>query len=246
MLKAVLFDLVGTLLDFGDGRLLRMGMRVSSIWAIYRNLRLQGLSVPPLVPFATIAARKTRELEALAGANSAQKNLRVTIPRILQHMRVPIERFDVTWCMNALYDGTRKYVSLFEDTLEVLKAIEQRGLAMGLVSNTVWPSELHERDLTDFGIDAYLRARTYSSEFGRSKPDPRIFTHTLDRLGVRPEEAIFVGDRMRQDVWGPQHVGMRAVLIEVPYRKEEIGGICPDGRIRFLRELLPLVDRWMA
>ena len=73
-----------------------------------------------------------------------------------------------------------------------------------------------------------------------------VYLDTLAKLRVAPEDALFVGDRIWQDVWGPQSVGMRAVLIEVPYRKECIEGVCPDGRIRSLPELLPLVDGWLG
>ena len=245
MLCAVLFDLVGTLLDFGDGRLLRVGMRISSVWAIYCYLRRRSIPVPPPLAFAVNAARRVREIERAAGMNGHEKNLRKVIPQALESMHVPLDRFDLDECLDALYEGTHRYISLFEDTLDVLAELERRGLKMGLVSNTVWPRELHERDIADFGLDRYLEVRTFSSEHGCAKPMPSIYLDTLARLGVAPQQAVFVGDRMRQDVWGAQHVGMRAVLIQVPYRHECIDGICPDGRIRFLHELLPLVDRWM-
>lgn len=246
MLRAVLFDLVGTLLDFGDGRLLKVGMRISSVRAIYRNLKAQGLPLPSPLHFAWVAYHHNREIDRTAGADGYEKNLRVSIPRVLQTMHVPLDRFDIQSCLDALYEGTKSYVSLFDDTLEVLDWLQQRGLVMGLVSNTVWPSALHERDIADFGLDRYLQVRTFSSEHGQSKPAARIYLDTLARLGVAPTEAVFVGDRMRQDVWGPQQVGMRAVLIESPYRRERMPGVQPDARIRLLRELLPWVERWMS
>jgi putative hydrolase of the HAD superfamily len=52
----------------------------------------------------------------------------------------------------------------------------------------------------------------FSNEHGASKPSTRVFHWTLERLGVRPSEAIHVGDLQRTDVAGAQAAGMLAVL----------------------------------
>jgi putative hydrolase of the HAD superfamily len=51
----------------------------------------------------------------------------------------------------------------------------------------------------------------FSNEHGMSKPDPRVFTHTLAQLGVRAGEAAHVGDMQRTDIAGAQAAGMTAV-----------------------------------
>ncbi len=51
----------------------------------------------------------------------------------------------------------------------------------------------------------------FSNEHGMSKPDPRVFLHVLEELGVRPTEAAHVGDIQRTDIAGAQAVGMSAV-----------------------------------
>ena len=51
----------------------------------------------------------------------------------------------------------------------------------------------------------------FSSEVGVRKPDPRIFRRALDALGVEPENALFVGDRLYEDVLGAARAGMRTV-----------------------------------
>jgi putative hydrolase of the HAD superfamily len=47
-----------------------------------------------------------------------------------------------------------------------------------------------------------------SIEFGRRKPHPLIFNEALRRLGARPEEALFIGDSLSEDIAGAQSVGM--------------------------------------
>jgi putative hydrolase of the HAD superfamily len=51
----------------------------------------------------------------------------------------------------------------------------------------------------------------FSNEHGMSKPDPRVFKHTLARLGARAGEAAHVGDMQRTDIAGAQAAGMTAV-----------------------------------
>ena len=58
----------------------------------------------------------------------------------------------------------------------------------------------------DFVID--------SSEVGVEKPDPRIFRLALDRAGIRPDEAVYIGDLYSVDVVGARAVGMDAVLLD--------------------------------
>jgi len=60
----------------------------------------------------------------------------------------------------------------------------------------------------------------------------------LAKLAVLPEEAVFVGDRLYDDVMGAQAVGMRGVLTR-QYRREGVEGhpIVPDRVIEALSEL---------
>ena len=70
------------------------------------------------------------------------------------------------------------------------------------------------------GLLDYLPARVYSCEFGMTKPHPSIYRHALDKLDVAPAEAIFVGDKLKVDVVGPQRLGMHGVLVASPFRVE--------------------------
>jgi FMN phosphatase YigB (HAD superfamily) len=65
--------------------------------------------------------------------------------------------------------------------------------------------------LAKHGLLAYFEYTYFSNEHGMSKPDTRVFVHTLEELGVRPTEAAHVGDIQRTDVAGAQTAGMAAV-----------------------------------
>jgi putative hydrolase of the HAD superfamily len=61
-------------------------------------------------------------------------------------------------------------------------------------------------------------AEVFSCSCGLSKPDPRIYGLALEKLGVEPSDALFVGDGANDELAGAERVGMRAVLI---HRREE-------------------------
>lgn len=98
---------------------------------------------------------------------------------------------------------------LFDDVLPVLADLRERGLKLGLVSNT-------GRDVDEFlahhnlRIDVALSSRIH----GKVKPHPTIFQAVLDRLGVAAEESAMVGDSPEDDLEGARGLGMRAFLVD--------------------------------
>jgi putative hydrolase of the HAD superfamily len=119
------------------------------------------------------------------------------------------------------------HFELYDDALPVLDALRERGLKIGLLSNS-------SRDLDEFvshhGLvaDAVLTSHVH----GKTKPHRAIFAAILERLDVAAAEAVMVGDTIEDDVEGARAVGMRAVLVD---REGRYPGV-PD-RLDDLREL---------
>ena len=122
------------------------------------------------------------------------------------------------------------HFELYEDALPTLDALRNRGLKLGLLSNSA-------RDLDEFvghhglTVDAVLTSRAH----GKTKPHEAIFRRMLELLDVVPNEALMVGDTIEDDVEGATAVGMRAVLVD---RERRFGE--PDS-IADLRALLTLI-----
>lgn len=79
-----------------------------------------------------------------------------------------------------------------------------------------------------------------SDEVGIKKPYPQIFNLALQRLNVKPNESIYVGDSLKNDVGGCQSVGMKGVWFN-PKKHRNDTGIEPYMEICNFAELLPLV-----
>jgi putative hydrolase of the HAD superfamily len=119
--------------------------------------------------------------------------------------------------------------------------LKERGLKLGVVSNTYQRGAVLGDQLTEAGAARYIDVAVFSSEMGLRKPHPSLFEMPLAELGVAPEEAVFVGDSPEADIQGAQAVGMRAVLTR-QYRQESVEGVTPDCIIWRLPELIEYID----
>jgi putative hydrolase of the HAD superfamily len=134
------------------------------------------------------------------------------------------------------------------DAAPLLRELRQRGIKIGVLSNTIWPRSRHERIFARDGITDLIDAAVYTSEIEWTKPHPQAFQAILTALGVADAgRAVFVGDRRFDDIHGAQSVGMRAVLIphsEIPDRERGHTEGEPDAIIDRLADLLPIIDGW--
>jgi putative hydrolase of the HAD superfamily len=140
-----------------------------------------------------------------------------------------------TWTPHIVHDA---------QAAPMLAALRERGLRIGLLSNTHWPPAYHERFLERDGLRDLIDARAYTSEMTYMKPHPEAFRHALDATGVADaSRAVFVGDRLFDDVFGAQRAGMRAVHRVNPL----VPGydVRPDATIVRLEELVPVIDDWL-
>ncbi len=114
--------------------------------------------------------------------------------------------------LNEFYAAGREQMQIAPKTIETLKRLKNRGYITGVISNTIYPAQLHEVDLCIFGLKPYLDFRIYSSEFGYRKPHPKIFAEGVRQTGLSPEEIVYIGDRYEMDALGAQKCGLKAVI----------------------------------
>jgi FMN phosphatase YigB (HAD superfamily) len=102
---------------------------------------------------------------------------------------------------------------LFDDVLFTLKALQERGFQLGVVTNRLWGGKPFYEDLQAMGLLDYfdLRHIAISIDLGIRKPNPALFLHTLNALNTPPEEAAMVGDSLLSDITGSKKLGMFAI-----------------------------------
>ena len=92
-----------------------------------------------------------------------------------------------------------------------LEALDARGVAMGIVSNTVFCAEVLQWELEKHGLGRYFRFLVSSAEYGLLTPHPALMNLAIKKINLPPERIWFVGDSERCDVGGAKLVGMTAI-----------------------------------
>ena len=148
-------------------------------------------------------------------------------------------------------DSWTPHVRHAPDAVPVLQALQDGGYRCGLLSNTHWPRRFHEHFLERDGLAPYLDATVYTSELPRTKPHPSAFRAVLHLLDVPdPRRAVFVGDRLFDDIFGASQLGMRTALVRNPASHWPDGTVVqpnevrPDAVVDELSELLRWVADW--
>jgi len=94
---------------------------------------------------------------------------------------------------------------------EALRLARERGLRTAVISNS---NGTVADILTHLGLTQHLEFVIDSSKVGVEKPDPRIFRIALERAGLAPAEAVYVGDLYSIDVLGARAAGLKAILMD--------------------------------
>jgi putative hydrolase of the HAD superfamily len=131
------------------------------------------------------------------------------------------------------FTDQRNY-GMFDDVPAALDALDADGVVAGIVSNfEAWLDDL----LRTLGIRERFGAIVISGIEGIEKPDPRIFTLGLDRLGLPADEVVYVGDNPGSDIAPARALGMMPVLIDRRDRFPDADGV----RITDLRQLSDVI-----
>jgi HAD superfamily hydrolase (TIGR01509 family) len=122
-------------------------------------------------------------------------------------------------------------VEVDPDALQVLSWLGAHGLKRALCSNAPFPPEMMQRQVDGNGIGELVDAVVFSSSVGRRKPAPEIYRAALSAIGVVPERALFVGDRVREDYDGPIAIGMSGVICTAHAEEVPPAGIPTIGSL---------------
>jgi putative hydrolase of the HAD superfamily len=216
VLEAVLFDWGETLVHFEwDDELLAAGHR-AGLAAIGRAAEA-----------AAFTERFAREkLPALAAPGAAT---RLDYAAELRDLLGPVGGDELDRFLEVEHEAWRPGRALVSSAHALLAALRDRGLRLAIVANT-WPepARLVRRELEELGVARLVDAVVLSGEAGVRKPAPAIFERALAELGVDATDALFVGDRLDDDVAGAAGVGMTTVQALWFRADEAVATVEPD------------------
>jgi len=233
-LKAILFDMGSTLIEFENSTWDVLG-RVCAEKG-YELLRQKKLNLPEFGEFS-----KLLEIEYLKARREVEENLNeFEFEKVAWNFfnALKLSTTDGLYesFMEVYYKPVTDQLTLIDWAEGVLRYFKESDLKIGLVSNTIFPERFHLKELRRFGLYPYLDTYIFSSQMGVRKPHPQIFLKALNELNIDPQQAVFVGDRLVEDVGGAQKVGMKGIL-RYHVGRDYSAPITPDAQIVGLKEL---------
>jgi len=132
------------------------------------------------------------------------------------------------------------YWTLYPETLSILKALKERGMELGIISN--FDSRLFTV-LRGLGLAEFFDTVTISTLAHAAKPSSRIFQLALDKHALDPDEAIHVGDSVRDDLEGACRAGLHGALVDREGDQILSHSLQADGRAFIFRSLEDLPQR---
>ena len=228
-IKAVLFDLGGTLLDFNWEHPAEIYQRALSSLGISKSF--------DEAKTAFLNAEKEAEdlnLFSSFGKMDQEEWGSQWGTLVLKHLG--IENEELVRTVRSKWYGFTNF-TLYPEAKDVLTELQQKGLKLGLVSNGYEEGihrDLRELNLEKSTFDIIVGVDTVQC----MKPHPDIFKFALRKLKVRPEEAMFVGDEIELDYKGAKNVGMHALLIDRTEKQKQSG----VRTIKNLKEILSQID----
>jgi len=236
---AVLFDWGDTLMQFAyDEALVEAGHRAG----------LGTLDRDELPEVERVAAHFRERYEPFFWTPGTVEELEYPglVRQLLGDFGIEVSDEELTRFLEAEHEAWDPARQLAAHTHALLEALRARGLKLGLVSNAFDPGWLLHRDLEQMGLAERLDFSVFSSEVGKRKPHPAIFERALEALDVTPENTVFVGDRLYEDVRGAGELGMTTVQALWFRADEHPDGGVPDFEAFTQMDVLNFVDRLAA
>ncbi len=244
-LDAVLFDYGHTLIYFDDRKtpalqsaLVETYQRINHL--LTARLAKQVPSAQELLEgvSAQVDAEITRDYEA---ERLEEVEIAGIYDAALRRLGLEVDPELIEQVMEMEQDAWLAGVHVGPDVVLTLERLRAAGLKLGLVSNAAYLPRLMRAQIDHLRLAGYFDTLTWSSAVGWRKPERRIYQQALDTLQVSPERAIFVGDRVREDVRGPKALGMRAILLREWRQEEDAEGVA-DYTLERLAQLAPLLE----
>ena len=239
-IKAVLFDLGETLLNFGKvkiGPLFRQSCLLS-----YQYLQNCNQLVGNFRFYCwrhLLAIRWRYFLAAITGRDFDSLEL---LKKINKKRGIELDQQQWQYLAWLWYEPLSKLAKTEPDLKQTLSKLTAMQLKLGILSNTFISASSLEKHLQHLGVLDFFAVKLYSYEFDFRKPDTRIFEAAAERIGLPFANIMFVGDRIDNDIYPALKLGMHVVM-KTAYTNA--GKETPTGvlKIDYLHELPELISK---
>jgi putative hydrolase of the HAD superfamily len=225
--KAVIFDLFGTLVE---------NFTVTEYQKVLTDMA--GILKVPRQEFSKLWRDYFPER-----VNGTHRTHQISIDYICKELGVKVNGDQIEKAADLRLEYTAKALKPREDAIPTIKKLKSMGFKVGLISDcspetpAVWPRTVFASvfDVTIFSCVA-----------GVKKPDPSIYRMATEKLNVKPQECLYIGDGSSNELTGALNFGMHPVLISVIHESSDAHYVDREQnwqgqKISSLKEVLNLV-----
>jgi putative hydrolase of the HAD superfamily len=195
MIKAVLFDLDGTLLDRDESVKKFIDHQYDRLHRIVGHIPRENY------------IKRFIELD--------QRGY-VWKDKVYQRLVEEFQITEMTWeeLLQDYLSEFKNHCVPFPNLISTLDKLKSRDIRLGMITNGRGQFQLD--NIKALGIEKYFDTILISEWEGIKKPDPEIFKRAMKQLNVSAQQSIFIGDHPENDVKAAQNVGMKGVWKKDP------------------------------
>jgi 2-haloalkanoic acid dehalogenase type II len=224
-MKAVCFDLDGTICDLWDGEI---QARIKLVDILSERTGREWDKVSKLYDIKWVNIKKDYMdwvAEGLGEIDLREKHMKDVFE--ILGLDTGTKELAELHCKTTM-DG----IIIYPDARNALNSIDEK-YRLCMITNG--PPDWQREKLEKLDITGYFEEIIVSGELGHHKPDPRIFNEMTKRMGVESSEIIYVGNDYRKDIVGAHRAGWKTAWVN--RQREEIEDVEPTYIIKELSEL---------
>lgn len=236
--RAVLFDLGSTLIEYENSDWHTLGKQ--GVIEAYPLLKSAFPQISPVDQFGPTFYLYLKEILDTERADHSEFDLYELCQKVFARMNLISRDGLIEKFVHTYYQPIARQITMEKGAPEILKAIKDAGLTIGLVSNTIFPVKYHLGEMTQFGLLKYFDFTIFSCAVKTRKPGSKIFQMALEMAKSEPGQTVFIGDRFDADIIGAKNSGMAAVW-KYHDKRENPDNVIPDYSITELDELHEII-----
>ena len=231
-IKAILFDLYGTLIDIETDESMEGIYRTIAHYLTYHGINLHRWEVRDRY------YRIMKQQKEACGEAYPEIDVEAIWNEFLMQegIRSSLHRGQQAKVIAHIYRGvSRNRLQLYPDVKRVLDELQKK-YRLALISDAQSCYALPE--IQAVGLENYFESIVISSLHGFRKPDARLFQQTLDDMKLGPAEVIWVGNDMFRDIYGAQALGIKNIFIDSNQGAKSYEDVAPDYRAQQFIDVL--------